>query len=247
MKAVIVDDDSSVVNIISKLIKSDFTDISIVATVGDVENGYHCIIENHPDLLFLDINLPNGTGFDLLKRLKKIDFKIIFMTAFEEFALQAIKVSALDYLLKPIDNVELADAIDKAREIIKQEEEQLKVKALLENFEEKKILKRIVLSTSDYLHFININDIVRCEADSNYTFFYLVDKKKILVSKTIKEYAGLLKNSGFLRVHQSHLINTAYIDKFVKSDGGYLLMKDKSSVPVSLSNRQNILKTLNSI
>lgn len=247
MKAVIVDDDSSVVNIISKLIKSDFTDISIVATAGDVENGYHCIIENHPDLLFLDINLPNGTGFDLLKRLKKIDFKIIFMTAFEEFALQAIKVSALDYLLKPIDNVELADAIDKAREIIKQEEEQLKVKALLENFEEKKILKRIVLSTSDYLHFININDIVRCEADSNYTFFYLVDKKKILVSKTIKEYAGLLKNSGFLRVHQSHLINTAYIDKFVKSDGGYLLMKDKSSVPVSLSNRQNILKTLNSI
>jgi two-component system LytT family response regulator len=247
MKAVIIDDDSRIVNIISGFIQSDFPDILVVATAGDVERGYRCIMEHHPDLIFLDINLPDGTGFDILKKTKNIDFKIIFITAFEEYAIQAIKFSALDYILKPVSIDELHEAVTKARQIINREEEQIKVKTLLDNFEEKKSLKRIVLHTSECLHFIDINNIVRCEADSNYTFFHLVDNKKILVSKTIKEYSELLKDSGFLRVHQSHLVNIVHIDKFIKSEGGYLLMKDKSSVPVSVTNRHQILKILSSI
>ncbi len=246
MKAVIVDDDVRVVNIISTLIETDFSDISIVAAADDVQTGHSCIQQYQPDLLFLDINLPDGTGFDLLRKLPQIDFKIIFITAFGEYALQAIKFSAMDYILKPIDTIELAKAIDKTREIIHQEEEQLKVKALLENFEEKKSLKRIVLHTSECLHYVNIDEIIRCEAANNYTFFYLANNKKILVSKTLKEFAELLKESGFLRVHQSHLINSLFVDRFIKSDGGYLLMKDKSNVPVSMSNRQQILKALDS-
>lgn len=247
MKTVIVDDDKRVINIISRLIQSDFPDITVEATAEDVKTGCRYIAEVCPDLLFLDINLPDGTGFDLLKKLSKIDFKIIFITAYEEYALQAIKVSALDYLLKPVDRTELANCIQKAREIIRQEEEQLKVKTLLENFDEKKTIKRIVLHTSDCLHFVKVDDIIRCEADSNYTFFFLTGNKKILVSKTIKEFTELLKNSGFLRVHQSHLINTAFIDKYVKSEGGYLHMNDGSNIPVSLSNKHQILKILESL
>ena len=246
MKAIIVDDDSRVANIITKLIETDFDDIVVVASAEDIETGIRCIKEHKPDLLFLDINLPDGTGFDLLKNLGHIDFKIIFITAFGEYALQAIKFSALDYILKPIDIEELTKAVEKAREIIHLEEEQLKVNTLLENFEEKRNLRRIVLHTSECLHYVNLDEIIRCEADNNYTFFYLTNDRKILVSKTLKEFAELLKESGFLRVHQSHLINSLYVDRFVKSDGGYLLMKDNSNVPVSMSNRQQILKALDS-
>lgn len=244
MKVVIIDDDSRVTRVISNLINSEFDDITITGTAGNLESGYNVLLKDKPDLLFLDISLPDGNAFELLKKIRNIDFKIIFITAFEEFALQAIKVSALDFIVKPIDINELKNSINKAREIIKQEDENLKIKAFIENLEGKKKLKRIILPTSDYLHFIDINNIIRCEADNNYTFFYLADCKKILVSKTIKEYSNLLRDSGFIRVHQSHLVNAIHIDKYVKSEGGYLLMTDKSSVPVSSANRHQILKAL---
>ncbi len=247
MRTVIIDDDTKIIAIISKLIHTGFPDISVVGTAGDIESGFEVIERTHPELLFLDINLPDGTGFDLLKRIDRIDFKLIFITAYEEYAVQAIKVSALDFILKPVDTAELTAAVNKAREVIKKEEQQLKINSLLANFGESNKLKRIVLHTSDYLHFVDICDIIRCESDNNYTFFYLTGNRKVLVSKTLKEYDELLKNAGFLRVHQSHLINTAYVDKFVKSEGGYLLMKDASAVPVSLANRHNILKTLDSM
>ncbi len=245
MKAIIIDDETRVRNTITKLVESNFPDVSIVASAGDIESGYKMVTELNPDILFLDIHLPDGNGFDLLKKIETISFKLIFVTAHEEYALQAIKLSALDYILKPIDQDELSNAINKAHEIFKREEEQLKVKALLDNFEEKKTLKRIILRTSDYLHFVNIDDIIRCESDNNYTFFYLTDNKKVLVSKTIKEYEELLKNSGFLRVHQSHLINLLFVDKYVKSEGGYLQMKDNSNIPISINNKQYVLKMLN--
>ncbi|MBN2273159.1 MAG: response regulator transcription factor [Bacteroidales bacterium] len=247
MKVVIIDDDTRIINVISNLLSSGFPDIEINATAGDIESGYRAIIEHCPDLLFLDINLPDGTGFDLLQKLETVDFKIIFVTAFEEYALQAIKVSALDYILKPVDAEELYKAVSKGRELINQQEEQLKIKTLIDNFNGKNSLKRLVLHTSECVHFVNVDEIIRCEADSNYTFFYLTGKRKILVSKTIKEYTDLLRHSGFLRVHQSHLINTAFLDKYIKSDGGYLKMKDMSNVPISLNRKQEILKILETL
>ena len=247
MKAIIIDDETRVINTLTSQINSIASDISIVATAQDIESGYKAVIKYHPDILFLDVQLPDGTGFDLLKKLHTITFKLIFITAHEEYAIKAIKCSALDYLLKPVDIEELYLAINKAKTLIREEEEKLKIKTLIDNFENKQSLQHIVLHTAECLHIVKIKNIIRCEADNNYTFFHLTDKKRILVSKTIKEFSELLKASGFLRVHQSHLINLNYVDKYIKSEGGYILMKDQSSVPISLSNKQQVLRALESM
>lgn len=247
MKVVIVDDDKKTCRFISGFIGDNFPDIRVVAITHDIESGFNAINKYSPGLIFLDIRLPDGMGFDLLKKFESINFKVIFITGYEKFAIQAIKFSALDYLLKPMDPDELTKAVRKAMEIVKHEEENVKINALLENYSEKKVLKRIILKTAECIHLVKVEDIIRCKADNNYTLFFLVDGNKILISRTIKEYCELLKSSGFLRVHQSHLINVSYIDKFVKSEGGYILMKDKSQIPVSIHNKHLVIKELENL
>ena len=244
MNAIIVDDEGAVRNAIRSLLAENFPDINILATAGNIQEGYDAIINNKPDLIFLDIELPDGTGFDLLKKFPRVSFKIIFVTGHHEYALDAIKVSALDYVLKPIDTDELCRAVEKARSVINQQEQQLKLQALSENLQGKKVLKRIILHTSDHLQIVSVSDIVRAEADSNYTSFTLSDGKHILVSRTIKEFESLLSGSGMIRVHQSHLVNITYIDRFVKRDGGYLLLKDNTKVPVSPILKKQVLQAL---
>ena len=244
MNAVIVDDEAAVRNTIKSLLNENFPDINILATAGSIQEGYETIINNKPDLIFLDIELPDGTGFDLLKKFSQILFKIIFVTGHHEYALDAIKVSALDYVLKPIDTDELCRAVEKAREVINQQEQRLKLQALSENLQGKKVLKRIILRTSDHLQIVSVSDIVRAEADSNYTSFTLSDGKHILVSRTIKEFESLLSGSGLIRVHQSHLVNINYIDRFIKKDGGYLQLKDSTRVPVSPILKKQVLHAL---
>ena len=247
MKAVIVDDDKRIIHLIRQLISESFSDVEVVATAGTINEGISRIRELQPYILFLDINLPDGTGFDLLKIIGNINFKLIFITGHEEYAIKAFKYSAIDYILKPININDLSFAIDKARNSVLKEEETLKVKTLLENMDNQKNLKRIILRTSEYIHIVEIEDIVRCEADNNYTFFYLNDDSKILVSKTIKEYSAILSSSCFIRVHQSHLVNAKYIDKYVKSDGGYLLLKNKECIPISQHSKHDILKKLETL
>ncbi len=244
MKAIIVDDEPAVRNIISTLLKESFSEITVSAQAGSVEEGFSAVTEHQPDLLFLDVELPDGLGFDLLKKLSPVRFRTIFITGHQEYALDAIKVSALDYILKPIDLDELALAIYKAREIINHDEEQLKLQALSENLAGKKVLKRIILRTSDSLQLISVSDIIRAEADSNYTHFHLSGGKHIMVSRTIKEYEAMLSGSGLIRVHQSHLVNLNFIDKFMKHDGGYLQLKDGTSVPVSPNLKQKVLQAI---
>lgn len=244
MNAVIVDDEAAVRNTIKSLISENFTDINILATAETIEKGYEAILNYNPDLLFLDIELPDGTGFDLLKKFTRITFKIIFVTGHQEYALDAIKVSALDYVMKPIDTDELCRAVEKAREIISQQEQQLKLQALSENLQSRKILKRIILHTSDHLQLVSVSDIVRAEADSNYTSFILSNGKQILVSRTIKEFESLLSGSGIIRVHQSHLVNLNYIDRFIKKDGGSLLLKNNTRIPVSPNLKKQVLQAL---
>jgi len=244
MKAIIVDDEPAVRNTISTLLREGFPEITVCAQAGLVGEGYAAVMEHQPDLLFLDVELPDGLGFDLLKKVSPVHFRTIFITGHQEYALDAIKVSALDYILKPIDLDELALAINKAREIINHEEEQLKLQALGENLQGKKILKRIILRTSDALQLISVSDIIRAEADSNYTHFHLSGGKHIMVSRTIKEYEAMLSGSGLIRVHQSHLVNLNHIDKFFKHDGGYLKLKDGSTVPVSLNLKQKVLQAI---
>lgn len=245
MKVIIVDDESSVRNSISAILNDKYPEIDIIALAGTVEDGFNAIQEHHPDLLFLDVEMPDGTGFDLLNKLPEIDFKVIFITAHQEYALGAIKVSALDFVLKPFDAGDISEAVDKANRLINTEEEQLKMKTLQENLTNKKVLKRIVLHTAENLHIVEIQDIIRAEADSNYTRFILSDGNKIMVSRTIKEFDNLLSGSGMIRVHQSHLVNIHWVNRFVKRDGGYLLLKDKSKIPVSQNLRKQVIQAIN--
>ncbi|MRR21885.1 response regulator transcription factor [bacterium] len=244
MKAIIVDDEPAVRNTISTLLKNNFPDITVSAQAGSVGEGYAAVREHQPDLLFLDVELPDGLGFDLLKKVTPVRFRTIFITGHQEYALDAIKVSALDYILKPIDLDELRSAIEKAREVVNHEEEQMKLLALSENLHGKRVLKRIILRTSEALQLISVSDIIRAEADSNYTHFHLTGGKHIMVSRTIKEYEAMLSGTGLIRVHQSHLVNLDQIDKFFKHDGGYLQMKDGSSIPVSPNLKQKVLQAI---
>ncbi|MDZ7740147.1 MAG: LytTR family DNA-binding domain-containing protein [Bacteroidales bacterium] len=245
MKVVIVDDEASVRNSISAILRDKYHAIEVAATAASVEEGYKVIMEHRPDLLFLDVEMPDGTGFDLLKKISSIDFKVIFITAHQEYALGAIKVSALDFVLKPFGTDDICSAVDKAMCLINTEEEQLKLKTLQANLENRKVLKRIVLPTAENLHIVEIKDIIRAEADSNYTRFLLSDGKRIMVSRTIKEFDSLLSGSGMVRVHQSHLVNITWVDRFVKRDGGFLLLKDKTKIPVSQNLRKKVIQAIN--
>ena len=195
-------------------------------------------------MVLLDIDLPDGNAFDLLKRFSTINFNIIFITAYEKFALQAIRFSALDYLLKPFSCVEFNEAIRKA--LKKDEETQLtlQVKTLMHNFEEKQASSKIVLRTSGSIHVIPTNDIVRLQAEGAYTSFFLTNRKTIIVSKNLKEYDKLLENKGFIRSHQSHLVNSKHIVCFLKLDGGSLSMSDGSNAPVATRFKEKVIQQL---
>lgn len=244
MKAVIIDDEPAVRNTLQTLIADLYPDIFVSASAGTMEEGFSAIESSCPDLVFLDIELPDGSGFDLLKRFSKVLFKVIFVTGHQEYAIDAIKVSALDYILKPVDPDEFSTAVQKAREVIDQEEQQIKFHALLENITGKKTLRRIILHTSDHLQLVSLENIIRIQADSNYSSFRLVDGKQILVSKTIREYEILLSGTSLIRVHQSHMVNMNYIDKMIKKDGGYLLLKDGTKIPLSRNSRKQILQSI---
>jgi len=244
MNAIIVDDELPVRNSISTLLRESFPEIDIVATAGTVAEAQYMVERHTPDLLFLDVELPDGTGFDLLGRLSGLNFRVIFITGHQEYALKAIKVSALDYILKPFDPDELCNAIEKARQAINHHEEKVKLNTLADNLRGKRILKRIILPTAEHLHVVPIGDIIRAEADSNYTSFMLSGNRHVMVSRTIKEFDEMLSGSGMIRVHQSHLVNLAYIDKFVKRDGGYLLLKDGNEVPVSQNLKKRVLEAI---
>lgn len=244
MNVIIVDDEASVRNSIRRFLNENFTEVNIIATAGSIGEGHEAILKYRPDLIFLDIELPDGSGFDLLSRFTQIPFKLIFITGHQEYALDAIKVSALDYILKPVDEGELKAAVVKASEIINREEEDMKLRALSENLKDKKALKRIILRTAEALQLISVSDIIRAEADSNYTHFYLEGGRHIIVSRTIREFESLLAGSGFSRVHQSHLVNLNYVDKFLKKDGGSIQLKNGSVVPVSPNLKKKVLKSL---
>lgn len=244
MKVTIVDDEFKARDALEKILNEQFPEITILASAGTVGEGFEAIRRDPPDLLLLDVELPDGTGFDLLKKIAQVQFKVIFITGHQEYAIEAIKFSALDYILKPFDGEELSQAVEKAMEAINHDEQQIQLETLNGNLHQKKRLRRIILPTADNLHIVELNDIIRAEADSNYTTFRLAGGKKIMVSRTIKEFDGLLAGSGFIRVHQSFLVNIIHIDKFVKRGGGHLQMKDGSTVPVSPTLKKKVLLTI---
>jgi two-component system LytT family response regulator len=242
---VIVDDMPNAREVIASIIKQNFKNTTIVATADSVQSGIKAIKEHEPDIVLLDIQMHDGSGFDILNKLKPFKFKVIFISAYEEHALKAFKFSAIDYILKPIDSAELVAAVQKAELALSQNDQSQSINVLENNYSNSnKESKKIVLRTSDSIYVVNVKDIIRCEADENYTTFYLLDKQKILISKPLKEYDELLAEFGFFRVHQSHLINLDYFKQYKKADGGYAVMTDGSTLPVSSRKKDLFLKEI---
>lgn len=246
LTAILVDDMPIALEMLQSDISKNHLEIKIIGTAKSVVEASKLLGKSQPDILFLDIMLGDGTGFDILEILPNLKSKIIFVTASDEFAIKAFKFAAIDYILKPYSDEDLANAIKKATNQIQPNKEQLSVlKESISSSTNRS--KKISLTTSEKIIVVNLDDIIRCESDNNYTTFYLENNQKILVSKTLKYYADLLKGNEFLRVHQSHLINTKYIKEYIKSDGGYLLLKDTTTIPVSVRKKNEVIEALNSL
>lgn len=245
IRAVIVDDEPNNVENLSQLLERHCPQVTIAGTAYDSVSGRDAILGLRPDLVFLDISMPGQTGFDLLRNLTAPEFDVIFVTAFHEYGIQAIKFSALDYLLKPIDVSDLRQAVDKAltRRADRRQKDQLENLLELLKHQQQKQEHRIALPGARETRLVHPARIVRCEASNNYTTFFLQDGEKYLVSKPIFEYEEMLRDYGFLRCHQSHLVNRAFIRSWIKEDGGYLLLEDNTAVPVSRQKR-DLIKSL---
>lgn len=248
IKAVIIDDEKNAREAITQIVKKHFNDIDIVGSADDVSSGVKLISSLKPDIVLLDIKLPDGTGFDILDHLNEINFSTIFITAYNEHAIKAFKFSAIDYLLKPIDIDEFKLAINKVKKTREQQNTKKKLEAFLENIDNiSKDVKKIVLKTSDSIHLINVNEILRCQSEGNYTKFFFTNRPALMVSKNIKEYYDMLKDYQFFRPHQSHIVNINFIKQYHKLEGGYLIMQDNSTVPVSTRKRDNLMKIFENI
>lgn len=247
MRIIIVDDEQASRNQAKLLITEFFDDVEICDEVATLGTAYESILRHNPDLVLLDVDLPDGTAFDMLKRFPQISFSIIFITAYEQFALQAIKFSALDYLLKPYTSGEFAESIRKAFKKKEQAEMQTRLSALYQNMQTQQQPSKIVLRTADSIHVIQLDDIIRLQADGAYTTFYISSRKPVVVSKNLKEYDTLLEKNGFIRTHQSHLINVKYIVCYHKADGGSLVLTDKTQVPVATRFKERVLHSLERI
>jgi two-component system LytT family response regulator len=220
--------------------------VQVVAVANSAATGYSIIVQYQPDIVFLDIEMPVQNGFDLLKSLPGHNFEIIFVTAHAQYGMQAVKFAAIDYLLKPINVEALQEAL--ARAVQKRAEKkrnwQLEnLMALLQN-QQMKSEHRIALPTARETRFAKTEEIIRCESTNNYTTFYFITGEKLMVSKPIYEYESLLADYHFIRCHQSHLVNIKYIKSWVKEDGGYLLLDDKTQIPVARQKREMVKELL---
>jgi len=245
LRAVIIDDIEAIRKKNSAIIKATCPNISIVGQAESVESGVKIIQQLSPDLVFLDVEMPDGTGFDLLQRLKPFNFKVIFITGYEDFAIKAFRVSAIDYLLKPLDPDDLMEAVKKVEESLGKEVFEMKLNNLFTNLERPKNLQKLILKTADKIYSANIQDVVNCESEKNYTTFNFINSPKLVVSTNLKEYESMLTPFGFFRTHQSHLINMAYFDYFIKTEGGNtIVMKNKTAIPLSVRKKEEFLTLL---
>lgn len=245
IRAIIIDDEKNGAEVLQLLLEQNCPQVKVVAVENSPETGIKAIQTHNPDLIFLDIEMPTGTGFDVIGATKGMNYHVVFTTAYEHYALKAFKAQALDYLLKPIDIDELLTAVQNAEKRIQE-----KKTSLPDNLEEI-ILgvihknRKISIPSQEGVILVDINDIVRLEAESNYTHIHLKDKKKMIVSKTLKSFEDQLLKNNFCRVHSAHLVNMAEIERYVKGDGGVLIMKDGANIPVSRANKNELIERIN--
>ena len=233
LTAVIIDDEVDAVYSIELIINEYCSNVSIIGKANSAIEGRDLILEKKPDLIFLDIEMPRGTGFDLLEMLPERNFDIIFITAYNNWAIKAFKYSAVDYILKPIDIDELIEAVNKVEKNSSSRGfSDDKYQALLENINVNKN-KKLSISTSEGIEYIEVSKIIRFEGEGSYSKIYIVDQPVLLISKNLKEFQELLSENNFFRTHNSHLINLEFVKKYVLKDGGHIEMKDNSIVPIA--------------
>lgn len=244
---IIIDDESHNIESLKILLKKYCSNVLVIAAENSAEKGILAIKKHHPDLVFLDIEMPVKNGFEMLESIPKIDFEVIFVTAYNKYVLKAIKSCALDYLMKPVDFSELKEAVLKVTKIIDDRKQNERLKTFVQNLKNTDTPPKIALTTTEALNFVCIDEIIRCKGENNYTCFYLTDGSSILVSKTLKEWDDLLSEYSFIRTHQSHLINSLHVKSFIKKDGGYILMNDGSIVSVARQRKEYTLNKLISL
>ncbi|HLA56321.1 MAG TPA: LytTR family DNA-binding domain-containing protein [Flavobacterium sp.] len=248
LRAIVIDDIETIRKKNIAIIKASCPNITVVGQADSVESGVKIIRQLSPDIVFLDVEMPDGTGFELLQKLKPIDFKVIFITGYEDFAIKAFRFSAIDYLLKPLSSNDLIEAVKKAEDSLSKEVFDMKLSNLFANLERSKNLQNLILKTADRIYSVNIQDVVHCESDKNYTTFHFINAPKLVVSTNLKEYETLLTPYNFFRTHQSHLINMAYFDHFIKAEGGNtIVMKNKTAIPLSRRKKDEFLILLENL
>jgi len=243
IKCILIDDESNSLEMMEWLLKTYCPQVKIEAMCNAADRGIEAIHKYRPDVVFLDIEMPHMNGFDMLEQFDKLFFDVVFCTAYDQFAIKAFRYSALNYLLKPVDPEDLKETIRRLEEK-KSVPSQGQIELLLQNIRQtnKPGVQRIALTTGDGMIFVPTTDILYCEAESNYTAVVLEGGKKIIVSKVLKEIDEALAGPDFFRVHNSFLININRIRKFVRGDGGYVVMEDGANVSISRSRRQEFME-----
>jgi len=241
MKAIIVDDEAKSRETLKSSLERYTPNIKIVADAASVVEALKKIKEHQPDLLFLDVQLPDGSGFDILELLPNLSFKIIFVSAYDKYAIDAFKFSAIDYLLKPIEPDLLIKAVEKSRKENKLETLEGKLNVLLGN---RTRIEKIALPSTNGLELVRVEDIVYCQADSNYTIFHLQNKQQILVSRSLKEYDEILSPLGFYRIHQSFLIKISFVKKYIKGEGGSVILENGKELDVSRRRKEGFIAAI---
>ena len=247
IRCVIVEDEEMARNVLKSLLAQYCPDVRVCAEADDVISGKNMIETFRPDLVFLDIEMPGGSGFKLLTSIENKDFEVVFITAYEQFAIKAIRNDALDYILKPIDPKELVAAVEKVNEAKYKKTLKKQYDNLLKNLDpEQLVVRKISLSTSDKIHLIDVDDIIRCESDNYYTIIFFKDGTSLMVSKTLKDMEQKLEEYDFVRTHKSHLVNMRCIMNFIK-DEMMVVMTDGTKVPVSKRKKEKILEVINNL
>lgn len=243
LKAILIDDDQSNLTALRGKLVKHCPQVEIMDCCDNAEAGIGAIETGKPDLVFLDIEMPVLNGFVLLQQLNYRNFALIFVTAYDHYAIKAIKYSALDYLVKPVEIADLVAAVTKAEAFKNSQQSQLQIELLLDHLNNKQP-KRITIPTSDGLRFINMDDIVYLEASNNYTYIYLSTNQKLLVSRTLKDFEDLLPGDIFLRIHHSTVINKFYVERYIRGDGGQVVMRHGNVLDVSKRKKAEFLQAI---
>lgn len=242
IKAVIIDDEKNALEVLEMQLHQFCKEVLVVAACTGGKEGVKAIKEMQPDLVFLDIEMPHINGFDVLDQTKNLNYKVIFTTAYDQFAIKAFKFSAIDYLLKPIDIVDLQNAVEKAQKESLNHNLEDKIKLLVEQYYPQKNRQKVALPVGNMLEFFDVDEIIRVESDSNYSHIFLANQKKITLSKTLKDVEENIKGEPFFRIHQSHLINTNHVEKAVKGENAYVMMRDGTTITVSRNRKEEFFE-----